>query len=108
MPDNQSHPVDALLPTIRAALMRAYDHGAADAVQKLVAQIAPQVPRRTAYGSQRASILSALQQGHDTARKIAAHTNIKQYRVAQELAAFTKDGRVVRLEVGRYAPAVQS
>lgn len=110
MPDpTTTHPVDALLPVIRAALLRAYDHGATDAVQKLVSQIAPAAApqRKMAYGSQRASILAAVNGGADTARKIATQTNIKPYRVAQELAALAQEGRVVRVETGRYAPATQ-
>ena len=114
MPDNQSNAIDALLPTIRAALMRAYDHGAADAVQKLVAQIAPPKHDARKRGrqlngvTQFSKIVNAVNNGVSTAQEIADAIGAPRHRVAVDLAFLARNNRVVRVGVGRYAPAVQS
>jgi hypothetical protein len=107
-PAAEPHPVDALMPAVRAALVKAFELGRADAQASILAAVGahsgrPTIRAERAPGFRTAQIVEAMKDGPKRPSVIAKALGISRANANALIRRAVDQGRIVKLGYASYA-----
>lgn len=108
---SSAHPVDELMPAIRAALIRAFDQGRSSAIDDIRVAVGTPVAQRSRRehiapkGYRSAQIVKTLQDGPKKISEVATHTGVSYNNADGLLRRLAFRGHVTKSAPGTYALA---